>query len=568
MGRSAKAIYARTLCAGSDARWRARVLQADMPDEPMVWVSLDSLGGSGVPPEGVCWVRLGEPLSPWWSPAVWLAHAVKLSSCAAAMGIGSIIPLGRCEHLTAWLARWLIAEPAPGSRLQAAQKLLRLVGPSKARRLEAEQSDCSGQLGALLHDAKSRTIAPRRDVPCQSRIFVDAARFFLAAGQYCGEEVHPLLWTQWYADHFLGEQGGSAVWHHFVTVGQDIGLPPNPYFYPRWWRGPQAGSTVQAPEGLNIIAFLQDAAADREPNPLFDVGWYRQNAIPSPAPGENSLLHFLAHGANQPTSAFLGRHPHIVPALRENLVTVPPTNVEETVFEPEALESQHEVRVAVCSVMTGNYDVLRPLPRREGNADYYLLSDRTQEPEAEDWQLIHVPCSGADALLHSRSLKLQIYRHIPSISDYGAVAYMDANVESFRIRGLLEAFMASGADLGLIAHPFRTCVFEEAAAVMLQGRDTVDNVMRTVSFLEAEGHPDMAGLYEMNLFCFRPGDVAAAFMDRWWALYQRYGRRDQLLVPLILHELNIKPFLLMSAGRSVRNHAHFRLHPHRSEHGL
>ena len=127
---------------------------------------------------------------------------------------------------------------------------------------------------------------------------------------------------------------------------------------------------------------------------------------------------------------------------------------------------------------------------------------------------------------------------------------------------LANTFLASGTDLGLVPHPFRRCAYVEGAAVLLQERDEVENVRRSLAYLEHCQLPDDAGLYEMNLFMLRPGEAGGRFLDLWWQQFQRLGRRDQLLVPPILQELGLAAFGLMRPGQSVRDHPGFRLRAH------
>ena len=92
------------------------------------------------------------------------------------------------------------------------------------------------------------------------------------------------------------------------------------------------------------------------------------------------------------------------------------------------------------------------------------------------------------------------------------LVYVDANVDLVgSLRPLANTFLASGTDLGLVPHPFRRCAYVEGAAVLLQERDEVENVRRSLAYLEHCQLPDDAGLYEMNLFMLRPGEAGGRF---------------------------------------------------------
>jgi hypothetical protein len=154
---------------------------------------------------------------------------------------------------------------------------------------------------------------------------------------------------------------------------------------------------------------------------------------------------------------------------------------------------------------------------------------------------------------------------LPKIEQYTAVVYIDGNIELIGdLAPLVQGYLHSGASLGVVPHPYRQCVYEEAAAVILQQRDSREHVIRAVEFLESQGHPLHAGLFEMNFFCFRPGSVMYSFFHLWWDLYQLYGDRDQLLAPLVASKQAVTLYSLLPNGESVRTHPAFRYHPHRS----
>ncbi|WP_265944532.1 hypothetical protein [Dechloromonas sp. A34] len=141
--------------------------------------------------------------------------------------------------------------------------------------------------------------------------------------------------------------------------------------------------------------------------------------------------------------------------------------------------------------------------------------------------------------------------------------YIDANIT---MRGdiapAISAFVASTADLGVVPHPFRQSVYEEAATIMLHMRESREQVYKVLEMLEREGCPPEAGLFEMNFFSLRPGPPADQFLKDWWTLFQQYGNRDQLLAPFVTWKHRMKLHALMPAGQSVRNHPAFQYRPH------
>ena len=231
--------------------------------------------------------------------------------------------------------------------------------------------------------------------------------------------------------------------------------------------------------------------------------------------------------------------------------------------QPGTADDSGSGKFAVCCVLTGRYDTPQPVGRPEPNIDYFLITDAASLPAPPGWQRITVPGDDANPLHLSRRLKMNLASLLPSPDSYNAIVYLDGNIEvAGDIRPLVSDYLASGADLGVVPHPFRQCVYEEAAAVMLELRDDPRCVLQAVEFLEHEGHPPRAGLFEMNFFCFRPRPAATAFFAHWWQHYQQHGNRDQLLAPYVARKLGTSLHPLLPTGRSVRTHAAFRYHPH------
>lgn len=552
------AIFSASLKSGGSARRWAVERMAGQQPALNVMVSLDALANSGDPPEGVLWVRLGEAQLGKAGLLGRIAQAVKLANCLDAVGARSVEAASEEDVQVSRIATWMLR-----SRWKATlvRTLLGIISPWRAKRFRAEQKDWNGDLQALLRDAAIQSGAGESDLFGRFAAGKDAAKFFLAAGQYAGINPHPLFWTRWYANRFLGESGGSATWHHFATVGQRTCLQPNPYFFPKWY-AEKANQVLHANSLLDLIAAMRMRRSFPGPNVFFDESWYARNASPALKEGEMPLLHFLQHGAKQPTCEYFARHPASVQVfIEEPVVGSGPSPALSAVTLEDALGGDE--RIAVCCVLTGEYDATKPIHYVERNVDYFLITDVPPSGNSMHWQTIVLPPSDLSPLLRSREAKMQLHRFLPEVDSYAAVVYVDANVELVGgVGSLIRPFLDGDTDLGFVKHPLRQCVFEEAAAIVLKDKDTFENVMRTVAFLEKQGHPDNAGLFEMNLFCFRPGRNAEAFMDRWWSLYRELGKRDQLLVPAVIREQSLQPFFLMPFGQSVRNHPSFVYHSH------
>lgn len=416
-----------------------------------------------------------------------------------------------------------------------------LCSPARARRMKAERSDPQGNLARILEPSSYQ------QQECPSLPGLSPVDHYLQAGQYAGLNPHPLFWQFWYARLFLTEVNGITPWHHFLIQArtEPPGNDPNLYFSSRWYSA-QSGALQQ--DDIPLLDYLEQI---------------RQGLIP-PAPNPEFTTHNRTPGATEARKAQLSRLvSHESPLARQLAGTTLPTAPKPS--SPLAATPAGGTRtpkIAVCAVLTGNYDPLRDLSRREANVDYYLLTDRPPQKPPSGWQIIVIPPQHPP-LLQSRYLKMNLMSHLPQGGEFDAILYLDGNVELYgSVISFVHPFLHSDAPLGVIPHPFRRCVYDEAAAVMHQQRDIPENTHRALAFLAEAEFPPQYGLFEMNCFCFKPGAAAERFLAEWWQLFQKYGNRDQLLAPYVVWQQHLSTFLLMPQGMSVRTHPSFTLHAH------
>ena len=544
-------LYGLSLAVGSPER--QAVAEDKMLAAAKVWISLDPLGADDSPPDGVMWLRLGEPRlarAGWWRA---LAQATKLAPAMRTMGIKSLFPLSVLARPAAYLAARFARLPLWCSGLPAL--MLFLVCPLHARRQISERWDRGSRLAALLDRFHYRSQF--------SHMAVDGkpVEHYLTVGQYAGLDPHPLFWTRWYARRMFPALV-TTPWQHFLRYGSD----PNPYLLTRWYNHQTGALLHNVNPLLDLLAHHVSGTIPPDPNPLFDQKWYVSTYD---CGGLHPLVNFVSGGACLPCSPFLARHPDLglgrsgYLSAFSNAFASAPTVLPEPHTQAQTPVDGNRPRIAVCCVLTGGYDTPRAVCVPERDVDYFLFSD-SLPISANGWRVIRVSPDGLNPTLHSRAIKMNLMRFLPSVESYDAVVYLDGNVELVgEISTLVHAFLRNGTALAVVPHPFRRCVYEEAAAVMLQMRAKRDLVLRAVEFLEASHYPPGNGLFEMNLFCFRPGREADAFFQRWWELYSRHGGRDQLWAPFVAWEQGLVPYPFLASGQSVRDHPAFRYYPHR-----
>lgn len=112
--------------------------------------------------------------------------------------------------------------------------------------------------------------------------------------------------------------------------------------------------------------------------------------------------------------------------------------------------------------------------------------------------------------------------------------------------GFVDALiLSSPSGLGLHRHNARNCLYLEAMATMSAAADK-RGVQRAViaeqiRFYDAMGHPRSWGLWAGGLMCRDSSDRVAVVMARWWSQLLRWSWRDQISLPFVLRELDVRP---------------------------
>ncbi len=361
------ALYAKSFAPGSQVRRLAE--QHAALTQATIWISLDPIGYH-TPPQGVLWLRLGEQRLRKPGLRQTLAILSKVVPALHAVGarrLSCLDDTGRIRPVVSAIVQHLSRTPLLAG---LPMRLLRLISPSRARRLASQREDCDGLLRQLFDVGHYLGCNP----PASSDI--SPLAHFLAAGQYAGLNPHPLFWSDYYATQFAGGFDGLAPWRHFVESGGN----PNPFFLTSWYtRQPSAGRHHSNPL-LDMLAHHRAGDQPPDPNPLFDHAWYVSH---HDSQGILPLSHFLLSNARLPTCAFLARHPEIAPMDYDGGSYLPaflrqfasrPSSIPATAPGPSTV-ARHEHRVAVCCVVTGNYDTPQPVSHRIPKADYFLLCD-------------------------------------------------------------------------------------------------------------------------------------------------------------------------------------------------
>ncbi len=183
--------------------------------------------------------------------------------------------------------------------------------------------------------------------------------------------------------------------------------------------------------------------------------------------------------------------------------------------------------IAVYTVILDKYDPLRVPPERRllDEADFYCF---TNSQLISDYYTI-VP---TEKMFDSASLTNRYYKILshPKLSKYKYTIYHDGSVQitAHTLQPLITQIL-KGNHLALFKHRFRTCIYEEAKAVVYYRRANYRVVYNHVRRYRQEGYPASFGLIEGGVIV-RNNQLPQLknYMNAWWQEVYNNAPRDQL----------------------------------------
>lgn len=171
----------------------------------------------------------------------------------------------------------------------------------------------------------------------------------------------------------------------------------------------------------------------------------------------------------------------------------------------------------VYTVIMDDYDTLKD-PRFIDEGCRYVCFTNTPK-ESDVWEIVHVDLK---EVKDQRRLKIIGYQ---DFEDQHSV-YIDASIE---IKGSVYVFAQQwDYDLTLLQHRGRTCIYQEADAVLSLEKDNPQIVWSQMDRYVKDKFPKNSGMIQTGLLMRRRTEELDAFCDAWWAEVEKGSKRDQL----------------------------------------
>ena len=191
-------------------------------------------------------------------------------------------------------------------------------------------------------------------------------------------------------------------------------------------------------------------------------------------------------------------------------------------------------KIAVYTAIFGNIDnIIEPFFKPD-NIDYYIITDQSV-PEESMWKKVENTEKKIPSEL-TNQYKNRFCKLFPDVffDSYDYSIYVDGNIMIVSDLTNLVSKL-SNKEIGLFAHPSRSDVYLEAAAVIYLNNAKANDVKKQIRYYKNEGFPENFGLFENSLIVRKHNGIKCKkIMQDWWEQLNTYTCRDQLSLMYVL----------------------------------
>lgn len=188
----------------------------------------------------------------------------------------------------------------------------------------------------------------------------------------------------------------------------------------------------------------------------------------------------------------------------------------------EPLQSKNKKVVYTC--IYGKYDVLRDPLVVNPNWDYICFTDQNFTSNVWDTRKIPNDCLSEDPKKIQRKMKILPHKYL---KNYDWSIWIDGNLEmKIDAQDLLNTYGQNS--FNILAHPERTCLYEELDACERLGKDNTGLINTIRKKLIDEKYPKNNGLVQSNIVIRNhTDDTIIGLAEAWWHMVKDYSHRDQ-----------------------------------------
>lgn len=195
--------------------------------------------------------------------------------------------------------------------------------------------------------------------------------------------------------------------------------------------------------------------------------------------------------------------------------------------------------IAVYTAIINGRDTLVDPPFVSPDCDYICFSDAPHTSAV--WDVRVQPRTHQDPCRDAKSYKVLSHLHLP---EYEYTLWIDGShsIATDPLE-LVETYLYN-KDIALMAHPNRTCMYEEAAVCMHLKLDNTDRIDAQIQRYKSENFPENDGLYSCGIILRRNAPNITALNEAWWKEITDASRRDQISFPYCLKKTHTEAAII------------------------
>jgi len=192
----------------------------------------------------------------------------------------------------------------------------------------------------------------------------------------------------------------------------------------------------------------------------------------------------------------------------------------------------------------GNYDLLNDPDEKIFNSYKFYCVTNSKAKLSKNWTYIYKKNNFSSNFLASRFYKILPIK-IKKFMYYQYSIYFDANIEIKKpFIELVNIFIKSKCDLGLIKHPERNNIYEESRVNLKLGRVSKKTIENHNKYFKNNGYISKNDLTENCIIFRRHKKInCKKSMFLWWYLTKKFNVRDQHTLPFVRYKTKIKTYI-------------------------
>ena len=194
-------------------------------------------------------------------------------------------------------------------------------------------------------------------------------------------------------------------------------------------------------------------------------------------------------------------------------------------FSDTKIEVKEKNKIVVYTCISGSYDSLKDVVKKESNIDYICFTN--QDIESETWEIRKIPkyLESLEQTKIARCVKILPHLFLP---EYEISVWVDGNIQ---VLGNINKFISENIFnyFSISKHPDRICTYEEAKAVINLNKDNSDIVNKQIEKYRNNEFPENNGMVQSGIIIRKHNDKECIDISkRWWNEVKKWSKRDQL----------------------------------------